>query len=253
MQCQMGKAKWKARLFALVPEHQRLYYFDSEEAMPVGAVELKRSIVRSVDESMFGRKCWCGGRVGAAGKFFFGCVCTGHVPTLVHASGLGRSLLGICAGAVPSFQLVTDGGSLFLEAKSQEDYDQWLNALTAITVDTTPTKGASEGRQLRSFRLRVEECQDLPTAFQGGYYARIVLDDTQVARTQTKYQSKTGCKAPPRRRMGRALGSAWTLALKREFVRGRRPPACSGEAAQVPPFRKISCFQSSPRPCRTSR
>lgn len=56
----MGKSKWKNRFFALVPEHQRLYYFDAEDAMkPMGAVELKRSIPRRVDESMFGRKYWC--------------------------------------------------------------------------------------------------------------------------------------------------------------------------------------------------
>ena len=55
----MGKGNWKNRLFALVPEHQRMYYFESEDALkPMGAIELKRSIPRKVDESMFSRKYW---------------------------------------------------------------------------------------------------------------------------------------------------------------------------------------------------
>jgi len=164
----MGGKQWKQRFFVLVPDHQRVYFFDSEEALrPRGAIELKRSIPRGVDESMFNRK---------------------HI-----------------------IQLVTDGGSLFLETKNQENYEQWMAALLAVTQEQTQVaKTTSEGRQLRSFRLRIDECRDLPTAFQGGYYTLISFGNNKVARTQTKYNSKTGstcalrgtCRAPSR---GRSL------------------------------------------------
>jgi len=146
----MGGKQWKQRFFVLVPDHQRVYFFDSEEALrPRGAIELKRSIPRGVDESMFNRK---------------------HI-----------------------IQLVTDGGSLFLETKNQENYEQWMAALLAVTQEQTQVaKTTSEGRQLRSFRLRIDECRDLPTAFQGGYYTLISFGNNKVARTQTKYNSKTG-------------------------------------------------------------